>query len=266
MNNAPRETLRDLVARYGPGICSDAKRCEGLLRDLCGEHRREINLLISALKERAPLDLLAAQNSTPRRLLLTRLAKRLEDQLSVTEGAARWAVDSWALALGVVTDDEVAEREKEFARATPQAAEDDERKRPQGQLTIPAPAAPQPQKGQPARQTQPPPQPPPLRRTRAPQTLPPQPARPPATIGRNPFAWPPWSEPAQGQADPTILQPPSDRSGRPGLLWSFRGCVFGCVLLVLLTFVLFVGLPFVLSVLREEQQQRSSEPPPVQTR
>ena len=49
MNDGPRQTLRELVARYGRGLCSDARRCEGLLRDLCGGHRREINILVSAL-------------------------------------------------------------------------------------------------------------------------------------------------------------------------------------------------------------------------
>src|SRR5918993_2341397 len=112
MSDVPRQTLRDLVARHGPGLCSDARRCEGLVRDLCGAHRREINILISALKERVPLDLLAAQNSMPRGLLLSRLSKRLEDQLALTGEAARWAVDSWALALGVVTDAELEERDE----------------------------------------------------------------------------------------------------------------------------------------------------------
>src|SRR5215208_7258314 len=48
MNDAPRRTLRELIAKHGPGLCSDARRCEGLLRDLCGEHRREINILVGA--------------------------------------------------------------------------------------------------------------------------------------------------------------------------------------------------------------------------
>src|SRR5215207_6243428 len=98
MNDAPRRTLRELIDRHGPGLCSDARRCEGLLRDLCGEHRREINILVGALRERVPLDLMAGRNSVPQGLLLTRLAKRLEEHLALTGEASRWAVDSWALA------------------------------------------------------------------------------------------------------------------------------------------------------------------------
>src|SRR5687767_15951192 len=105
MNDAPRRTLRELIARHGPGLCSDARRCEGLLRDLCGEHRREINILVGALRERVPLDLLAGRNNVPAGLLLTRLSKRLEDQLAITAEASRWAVESWALALGVRSEE-----------------------------------------------------------------------------------------------------------------------------------------------------------------
>ena len=270
MNNAPRKTLRELVARDGPGLCSDVRRCEGLLRDLCGEHRREVNMLVNALKERVPLDLLAAQGSMPHGLLLTRLAKRLEEHLAVTEEAARWAVDSWALALGVVTDAEVAEREKEYAHpepktpSPPRPADDEARKSPQGRPTTPAPPPPPPrrqQTGQPPVQTQPPPARPPGRPppTRAPA----QASPPPARRRNNPFSWPRANAPARTQADPAQTTPGDYRP--PGLLWSLRGCVLGCFLLVLLSFVLFVGVPFVLSVLREEQQQRNLEPAPVRT-
>jgi len=110
MNDAPRQTLRKLIAAHGPGLCSDARRCEGLLRDLSGAHRREINILMGALRERVPLDLLAGRNSVPRDLLLMRLSKRLEDHLALTAEAARWAVDSWALALGIISDAELEER------------------------------------------------------------------------------------------------------------------------------------------------------------
>ncbi len=257
MNDAPRQTLRQLIARHGQGLCSDARRCEGLLRDLSGESRREINLLVSALKERVPLDLLAGQGSVPRGLLLTRLARRLEDQLAVTVDAARWAVDSWALALGVVTDAELAEREREYARAEPRtrtpATGDDARQAAQeGQPQAPRPEPPPPR---PRQQAQPSRQPPP--------SAPSPPARPPAR--RNPFGWPRSNAPAQPQADPAFPQAPLDDFRPPGLLWSFRGCVMGCLLLVVLTFVIFFGVPFVLSVLREEQQQRTLEPAPVRT-
>ncbi len=111
MNNAPRQVLQRIIAKYGNDLCGDARRCEGLLKDLCGEYRREINVLVNALEERIPLDLLAAGKTMPRELLLTRLAKRLEDNLGLTAQASEWAVNSWAFALGLLTAAEIAVKE-----------------------------------------------------------------------------------------------------------------------------------------------------------
>ncbi len=65
MNNLPRQMLRQILAKYGKEICSDARRCQGLLNDLCGSHRREVNVLVNAIEERVPLDLLAGASSMP---------------------------------------------------------------------------------------------------------------------------------------------------------------------------------------------------------
>ena len=113
MNNEPRQKLRELVARHGPAVVHDRRRCEGLLRDCCGEHRREIAVLVMALEEHVPADLLAASAGLPREALLPRLARRLSDNLALSEEAARWSVNSWALALGVISDDELKTLERD---------------------------------------------------------------------------------------------------------------------------------------------------------
>lgn len=277
MNDVPRDTLRELIARHGPGLLSDAKRCEGLLRDLCGAHRREINTLISALKERVPLDLLAAQSTIPRGLLLARLTRRLEDQLALTEGAARWAVDSWALALGVVTDAEVEEREKEFnkpaatlsppAASRPIAEEDADEKSPSELPAATRPAT--PPRRQPSGRPSAPATTPVSRPTNTQSASPA--SAPPAPASRPSVAVPSTSAGAQSNAPlstSTIQLPPQVTSQDPparrrGGTW--RGCLVGCFLLLLLSLALFLGVPFVVSVLREEQQQRSLEPPPVRS-
>ena len=99
MNNLPRQKLREIVTQRN--VVDDPRLCEALLRDLCGEHRREIFVLVAALKERVAADLLASQAGVPHAVVLTRLTQRLQDNLALTEEAARWAVDSWALALGL---------------------------------------------------------------------------------------------------------------------------------------------------------------------
>lgn len=109
MDNIPRQKLCEIISKYGRAICDDARRVEGLLRDLCGGYKRETSVLVIALHERVPQELLNTSSSgiTPE-LAIARLSKRLHDDLAITEDAARWAVESWALALGVITAADVA--------------------------------------------------------------------------------------------------------------------------------------------------------------
>ncbi len=101
MDNLPRQKLREILIQYGHSICKDPAQCEALLQDSCGEYKREILVLISALKEGAVADLLTFQEYVPSEILLTRLTKRLQDNLALSRDAAYWAVESWALALGM---------------------------------------------------------------------------------------------------------------------------------------------------------------------
>lgn len=107
MNDLPRQKLKEIIIQYGRSLCDEPQRCEGLLRDLCGQYKKEIAVLVGALKERVPADLLASQNSTPAVVFLARLTKKLQDNLGLAEEAARWAVESWALALGVISSNDV---------------------------------------------------------------------------------------------------------------------------------------------------------------
>jgi len=107
MNDLPRQKLGEIVAKHGASVVENPRRCEGLLRDYCGGFRREVSVLTMAVEERVPLDLLAAAKSTPRRVLFNRLVRRLCDNLALSETAARWAVNSWAFALGIISVDEL---------------------------------------------------------------------------------------------------------------------------------------------------------------
>ena len=236
MNNTPRETLRRLIAKYGNDLCGDARRCEGLLKDLCGEYRREINVLTNAIQERIPLDLLAAGNSVPKELLLTRLAKRLEDNLGLTENAAQWAVDSWALALGVVNDGEIAAKErKKVAPPIP----------PNKAATPPDQVQPtQPKKQPTVIPKSPLPHYPPV--LRPPINLPiPAPKSPPRKSGATVNV-------PQNLPTPNPQTVPKKRFGK------FFGCLFVFFLLIITGTVLLFGVPYAINVMRETQQ---SEPP-----
>jgi F-box protein 11 len=110
MNELPRRKLLEIVAKHGRSIIENPRRLEGLLRDHCGTYRREISVLVMAVEEHAVLDLLAAASSNlPRKVLLARLTQRLCDNLGLSEVGAIWSIESWALALGVISDREISQ-------------------------------------------------------------------------------------------------------------------------------------------------------------
>jgi hypothetical protein len=108
MNNIPREQLKELIGEYGRSLSKDPKRCEALLRDVCGQYRKEISVLVSAIKESIPVDLSHSQHRETSNVLLVQLlaqlTKRLEDRLAIDREAARWGVESWAIALGLISE------------------------------------------------------------------------------------------------------------------------------------------------------------------
>ena len=107
MNDTPRRTLCTLIEEHGKSLCDDPRRCEALLRDLCPEFRREIFLLVSALHERVPQRLLGSHSGMPIEAMIKRSSKRLCERLGLTDDLALWAVETWALALGLVTPEAV---------------------------------------------------------------------------------------------------------------------------------------------------------------
>ena len=254
MNNVPRQMLRLIINKYGHDLCGDKRRCEGLLKDLCGEYRREINVLTSALEERVPLDLLAAERSMPHELLLTKLTKRLEENLGLTGEASRWAVNSWALALGILTEAEIQEKELKEKK----------------QNDIPTTSSPKTtephieQNNKNVSRNNPPQFPP---RTTQTQSRPPLPKIYPP-IARTPVNVPMPSPKSSSQRSGSNVNFPQDQTQpansqiMPTPKKRFRkffGCLFVLFLLITSALVLVFGVPYAINVMRETQQQ--SEPP-----
>jgi hypothetical protein len=100
MNDFAREKLVELVRTQGPALVQDARRLRGLLKDLCPHDKKEVHVLVSAVEERVPQDLAATPDGLPWEGVSARLVQRLVDGLGMGAEAARWAVDSWGLALG----------------------------------------------------------------------------------------------------------------------------------------------------------------------
>jgi hypothetical protein len=98
----PREKLKELLEKNGDSLLEDRDRCEGLLKDYCGGHRREISALVGALEERVPLELRSSwQSAMTPEAMRARLVQRLEDNRGLAPEIASYAVDTWSYALGV---------------------------------------------------------------------------------------------------------------------------------------------------------------------
>lgn len=102
MNDYPREQLCRLIRDYGHDLCADPERLKAWLQDFCGgQYVREVNVLHLALTQGIPAYLLN-NVSEPYESVAYRLSEQLQDDFGIVWEIARWAVDSWALALGIV--------------------------------------------------------------------------------------------------------------------------------------------------------------------
>lgn len=283
MNNLPRQTLKQIIAKYGFSVCENPKRCEALLRDLCGAHRREINILIGALEERVPFELRNGGKTLPREVLLARLSKRLQDQLAYTEDAAGWAVDSWAIALGVISEAEVQAKIAALAKAkyeqqaAPRSSSTTKSSssNSSGADPAPEPKAPQPnsssssQSSLPKQATSRAPKPP--LSAALPNTTAHQTAAPLRRIQRTPS-----SPPAAAAAAVTTPLPSASQSKRQPLISNIsiaaaapprrgigklRGCLLVVVFIGGLAALAVFAVPAIITALRREQLQPSINEP-----
>jgi hypothetical protein len=108
MNPRVRDKLCQILATYGKSLYLDPRRCENLLRDLCPQNKREVHVLVGALREHVPAELAAPAMRKSAAASIGRFSRRLEDNLALAAEPARWAVETWALALGVVTAQQLA--------------------------------------------------------------------------------------------------------------------------------------------------------------
>jgi len=101
VNDSVRQTLIALRRERGVSLLKDPDRLESHLRDLAPGRHAEIHCLVAAVREGVVTDLLSASGALPIDALILRLAARLQQRTAMNPGAARWAVRSLALALGL---------------------------------------------------------------------------------------------------------------------------------------------------------------------
>src|SRR5277367_828072 len=101
MSSTPRDVLIEIVAKHGEPLLTSPLRVEGLLKDYCGEFRREIFVLVSCLRV-GVVEQLRRQGGPSVKLVCARLALKLEQNLAISGDVAKWALESWAIALGLL--------------------------------------------------------------------------------------------------------------------------------------------------------------------
>jgi len=115
------QKLSEILIRHGRAPLTNAKLCENFLRDYCGEYKEEIGLLVFAVRERIPSDLLTSRDGLPRDLLRGLLVKRLRKDRSLDEGTARWIVDSWGQAIRALLREEAGRDDDDSESSLPNA-------------------------------------------------------------------------------------------------------------------------------------------------
>lgn len=110
MNDAVRQTLTDMMARPNRDKLLELRRFEGMLKDLCPSDRAEAHILLCGIKAKLPEKLLRGDAGGNLDSLLVRLVEELGERFALEPAAAGWAVEAWAVALGVIPEEEAGAR------------------------------------------------------------------------------------------------------------------------------------------------------------
>ena len=101
MNNQARQHLYQLINDHGIEVTKDLKRFESLFKDYTlGQYKREIFLCVQAARE-GVIEALQNNKHQPYQMVAARLTKQLHDDYGLDFHAAKWAVGSWVVVLGL---------------------------------------------------------------------------------------------------------------------------------------------------------------------
>ena len=97
----PTEALKYIIIHYRRKILNNHRQVEAMLHDLCNNpnFRRDVNILILALKENIPNELI--YNQTISDLLIVHLIKRLDDAYFIPSQKAYISIEVWAKVLNI---------------------------------------------------------------------------------------------------------------------------------------------------------------------
>lgn len=100
MENKIIAILKKQIVKHGLSLLDNPIKLSGLLKDHCGDSKKEINLILFAQKEKVPQELIKYSSQIIDAHQFQRQSSRLIDNLGLHEDSARWAVECWIKALG----------------------------------------------------------------------------------------------------------------------------------------------------------------------
>ncbi|HNS76179.1 formylglycine-generating enzyme family protein [Mesotoga prima] len=110
MKDLLREQLIRIVQEYGADILKDPGKVKGLLKDFCPEEPRgKIFAITQCLREGIHRELIDSSKRKTIRIELSRLIRKIHDNFGLKEDISRWAVETIALALGIIREEESTE-------------------------------------------------------------------------------------------------------------------------------------------------------------
>ena len=97
----PNQTLEKILTDYEHTVLQNSRKVESLFKDLCyePEYKREVYVLLLALKENIPSELI--NNQPVNDMLIMRLIKKLDDAYFIPAQQAQAAIETWAKALNI---------------------------------------------------------------------------------------------------------------------------------------------------------------------
>lgn len=101
MEDVARNKLNAVIEIFGTSIIEEPDRLKSWLLDCCPSKKKEIKTIVDSAMNCVPQELLKKPQNVPVELVFARLEKRLVDDLGISEDNARWAVESWGIALGI---------------------------------------------------------------------------------------------------------------------------------------------------------------------
>jgi F-box protein 11 len=119
MNQQVRQKLIALFEKDNQELLANYRKLSGLLFDHCPIDRKEIRAILTAFEEHIPEELIKGRNEPSKEMMVTRLTQKLLEASPMSDEAARWVVETWALALKVVSNSDLVKKQEIKPMETP---------------------------------------------------------------------------------------------------------------------------------------------------